>query len=528
MLRSMENPVQTVLPRVRRRLIRRRLLEGALLGLTCGLVLAVPALGTGRWLGLSTGPCALLVLVPGGLGLLIGTTVAVSRRGLRRTELAQLLDRRLDTDEAWVTAEWLDRTPEAPRREERLQALTPLLQAPPPHTLLPLRFPRTTRFIPVLLLLLGATLLIPARPATGSGPQAQEAERLAERLAELEQRTPEAPLPEDLGEALDTLQEDLSGETMSPEEAVERIADLQELLDAHADSLRSSPDLLDELERAAEQLASQPELAEALEQLDPDAGGPTGEQLAQAGEQLAQSGDPEVKALGEQLAATGEQLASPEPAEQAQGQQALQEAIERSRELGQRLEQDQRALERAERTRGALEAARQRLDRPAGAEGEPGGDADETGEQGPSGEGSSQGTPGQGGPGQSDERTAEAGLEHTWEDQGQRPAQPSPAEDRNSERTAGADQSIDDFERLYAARRLDDVDGLLTSVPGQLDERGRIELVPQRRTGSDETAERPLLDVPDGYTRSARQAIADETVPPGYRDAVRHYFDQME
>jgi hypothetical protein len=216
---------------------------------------------------------------------------------------------------------------------------------------------------------------------------------------------------------------------------------------------------------------------------------------------------------------------------------ALREELQRSQELGQKLGDDQKALKRAQQTNGALEGSKQRMGGQAdtqegqsnqGADGQEDGEGEGQSEgqarnQG-SGDGGKEGNDGQG------QQAASTSSRHTWEDEGEREAGKDGFndEDRNSNRTASADQHVDDFERLYAPSRLDDVDALLAGARGQVDEDGHIELVPTRRTTSDETAERGLIDVPEDYAAAAREAINDETVPPGYRDAVKQYFDQME
>jgi hypothetical protein len=86
----------------------------------------------------------------------------------------------------------------------------------------------------------------------------------------------------------------------------------------------------------------------------------------------------------------------------------------------------------------------------------------------------------------------------------------------------------DDFEQLYEALQLEGADTLLVSQQGSIDERGHIDDLPTRVTGSDQRADRILLDVPDAYTEAAAAALNNERVPPGYRAAVKDYFDSME
>ena len=75
---------------------------------------------------------------------------------------------------------------------------------------------------------------------------------------------------------------------------------------------------------------------------------------------------------------------------------------------------------------------------------------------------------------------------------------------------------------------MDGAQGAVTGVTGQIDESGRMEMLPSRLTQGDETATRPLLDVPDGYRDAAERAIENERVPPGYRNSVKEYFESVE
>jgi hypothetical protein len=125
------------------------------------------------------------------------------------------------------------------------------------------------------------------------------------------------------------------------------------------------------------------------------------------------------------------------------------------------------------------------------------------------------------------------GDAHTWEDQGTQKGNGNGFNDsddarNDANRKATSDQYIDDFERLYDPARLENVDALLAGADGQIDESGHMDVLPTKRTEGDETAARPLLDVPDTYSDAAREAITNETVPPGYREAVKQYFDEVE
>ena len=70
--------------------------------------------------------------------------------------------------------------------------------------------------------------------------------------------------------------------------------------------------------------------------------------------------------------------------------------------------------------------------------------------------------------------------------------------------------------------------GLLTSITGQIDENGHIDTLPTRLTGGNEDASQPMLTLPDQYRDARDEALASERIPPGYRDAVRQYFDATE
>ncbi|MCA9567498.1 MAG: hypothetical protein KC656_06630, partial [Myxococcales bacterium] len=433
MLSSMDDVLRqhldSVVRRVRARLATRRLVQGAVYGVVAGLGLAIP---TVLVLTRVVPPSRLVLvgsLASAGLvatAVLIGASVSLLRRSLQRTEVAQLLDKALGTEEAWLTAQWLLDDTAAPRREELLQGLQARLESPAIAGMLRLRVPRAGRAVPVLLALLVGVFFLPpgllAARHTASTPEGQEGERLAERLGEVEQEAKGAPLPDAIESGLDSLSDELAGEEITADEAVKRIEDLQEQLDRFTEEMKPTTDLLDELERAADELAaSQPDLSEALRNADMDAaadaledlakqGGMTadekkqlGERMSDAGEQLAGSQDPAMREAGEALKQAGQQLGQ-EGAQQASqqgGQQGgqqpmspetqqrmeqLRDQIEKNRELGERLQQDQKALERAQRTNGALEASRQRL----------GGESDPR-ERGESSQGEGQeGTDGQG------------------------------------------------------------------------------------------------------------------------------------
>lgn len=566
--------------RVRRRLALRRAVTGGAYGLLAGSALSVLAVGMLHQVVPAVGPG--VWLVPTGLitsaAVAVGIGVQVLRPGLQRNEIAQLLDQRLGTDEAWLTATWLVDAAETPQHEALLAKLESRLDAPSIAPLLAIRWPRSLRLLPLIAAAWLGVVLLPtgwATLPTSAGPNATEAERLAERLAEAEAKSEGAPLPESIQSGLDTLSGELAGEELSAEQAIERIEDLQAQLDAFTDELAPATDLLKDLEEAANALAEQPDLAEALreadletaaEQLDqladdvqemsPDEQERVADGMASAGEQLASSGDPRMQQAGEALEKAAEQLKenakaagegrAPSPAQEAAAKSRmddLREQVAKAQELGKQLQQDEKALQRAQQTNGALEGSKQRMEgraEPVEGEAQGTGAVDPnaggrqegtTGEQEAGGrEGGQGGQDAQGNDGTSTRAAANRNNRHTWEDEGEIAADGKGFNDadRSSERTASAAQHVDDFERLYAPSRLQNADALLAGASGSIDERGEIEIVPTRRTSSDERATRILLDVPDRYAEAAAEAINDESVPAGYRDAVKQYFDQME
>ena len=147
------------------------------------------------------------------------------------------------------------------------------------------------------------------------------------------------------------------------------------------------------------------------------------------------------------------------------------------------------------------------------------------------------GQPGAGQPGQGDglgrqamELAAggdRAGSEHTWEDQGTGQAG-SGGGDQNRLSSRTSVEEIDDFRQLYESLRLEGAETLVTGVEGAIDDQGAFDTMDTRLTESDARSSGALGAVPEGYRDVADQALTNERVPPGYRDAVKNYFDSME
>ena len=378
---------------------------------------------------------------------------------------------------------------------------------------------------------------------------------LQEELAEWEESLEEATTEdsEALEEAADALREGDAGD-QATEEAMEQLADALEEQDmeAAADAVES---LQDKLEGASSE--QQEKLGEALER---------------AGEALKGAGSEDLKSAGDALEQAGQQMqeqAGQQGEGDSQGEQAgdsaretldkLREQLGEGSDLAERMKRDQERLKKSQEVNGALEASRQRMGGEAGVEeGEQGEQAQQGGPCTPedmaagrcvnaSGEpctpddmaagnctratsgGSGGGEPGVGlgGGMPGEEGPATAGTGHTWEDEGTHDTVGGHQdENRQNGRTEG--ELADDFESFYDPVRMEGAEGLVTKVEGKIDEDGHIDSLPTRRTDGDETAKVRLLDVPDQYVDAADEALANERVPPGYRDAVKDYFDSME
>ena len=417
----------------------------------------------------------------------------------------------------------------------------------------------------------------------------EEADRLQDALEEIDEELGEA-LPEELQDKMDNLLKDLEDDKLTPEEAQERIAELQEELaeweedlregsNEDSDALEEAADALREgdqqegVEEAMESLADALEeqdteaAAEAVEELmkeldsaSPEQAQKAGEALERAGQALKDAGSQDLQEAGEALEQAGQQMQ--EGAQQAgqdgkPGENGAQQGSEArksledlakqldNKDLKERLQQDQEKLRKSQEVNGALEASRQRLGGEADvAQGEGQGQGEQgqpcTPDQIAAGTcqpGQGQGQCGGGGlePGTGldggmtvgEGNSSSAGKGHTWEDAGTSDTTKG-HQDENRQNARNKGEVVDDFEAFYDPVRMDDAEGLITQVGGQIDESGHIDSLPTRRTEGDETAKVKLLDVPDTYVDAADEALANERVPPGYREAVKDYFDTME
>jgi hypothetical protein len=477
----------------------------------------------------------------------VGAIVGALRPILAERELALLVDRALGTDEVLVTLLHLESTSGA-SAGVRADLERRVADLPPDPTGVASGPPRHARWLPIAALVAALLLLIPARPPIGVPATVLAAE--AQRLAEALQATPD--LPPEIKQAAADLLKDLQAGALTDEEAAQRLRDLQDALkkfdasmaDSQADLAAideaaralSEPALAEPLDAAAGALADALErqdlaeagraadaLADALSQASADDRQSAGEALQQAGEALSNASSPQLKRAAEALKQAGDELqkSTGQPGTGADGaaEKALRDLKDKlgdGRELAEKLSQDRERMRQSQEANGALEASRQRL----------GGEPDA-----PAGQASGSGTgaPGTGmdagiGPG---EGPTNAGRGHTWEDEGTFDTVGGHQDsDRTSDRASG--KVADDFEAFYDPQRLEGAEGLVVSVDGMIDDSGHFDTIERRLTGSDEKAKRALVDVPDVYREAAERALTDDRVPPGYRAAIKDYFDTME
>ena len=567
------NRMDQVLAAAQRRLRTRRAIRGAAVGAWVGVAAGATAVAI-RHLGLVADPIPVTVAVMGlVIAVGIGGVVGAARPGLGSRQTALLLDQALQTEELLVTARWIQDLDPTPSRHAVLSALDEVDPAQVPKVL-PLSAPLHLRWVGVALLAVVIGLLLPAwRPAAlntlgSDDPVAAAGTRLEERLeaSELEDTV---ALPTELEREVAALADEMQGELLTQEEALDRLTELQQKLQAFEEGLQTQDDLLEDLEDAAQALedSAAHDLADALRAKDLDGAsnavedlsnaleGANAEQrqqaadaLTQAGQRLQQSADPSLAQAGEALQQAGEAM-KPGEGSQAGGEAtgsdaggglssedaaALKDALDQARQTGQQLQQDEAALRRSQELNGALESSRQQLG------GEP--RVDEGQSKSPSSRSASECENGEGESGEcengegNDQRNggpsqntmSGVGDQHTWEDEGafQVSQEDGLNGQRQSDRSEG--RTIDDFEKLYRSLRVQDAEHLVTSAEGQLDEAGQVDELPTRITGADETSQQISLDVPAAYAEAAAEAIRAEAIPPGYREAVKQYFDEVD
>ena len=560
--------LRAALAATRRRLLFRRAVRGGATGAWFGVIGGgAVAAASHHLMGLAWGPSSLIALTLTGFGVATGSGIAAVIKGLDRHELALLLDRALATDELLVTALHLGDTD--PDERDKLLAQLDFDLADLPDRL-PVRAPRHTRWLPLPALVIAALLMAPTlRPPTlTTGEQAliqTEGDRLAGRIKKVDDSI-DAELPDGIDREIAELAADMQGDVLNEEEALARLEELQERLNAFTQQLAESEDMLQDLERAAKELDAEAtqeladalrdgdldsaseaakDLSESLSEATPEQRKQVSQNLERAGDELAKSDSEALQQAGNAMQQAGDQLENGQQSEGQGGEQQtpgekgqpsgnegmsqeqindMSEQLAKARELGEQLQSDQKALDRAQKLNSAMEASKQRL----GGESEvPSGES--SGEEGQGEEG--QGEEGQGeGEGEGEgQGKGQQGPAHTWEDEGEsNGSDEQQHEDRNRASKEGEGEVVDDYERLYAAMRMKNADALLASVEGQVDEDGHIDELHTRLTGADEDATRANITLPAQYREAAAEAMNAEEIPPGYRDAVKQYFDEME
>jgi hypothetical protein len=552
-------PPQRTIARTRARLRLRGLARGGAIGLHAGLWVGAALVAAGKVAALpslaAVGVGGLAAAALTGLGAALGAFRPLPEdRGL-----ALLVDRLAGTDELVVTALHVADGPD-PNRDAILARLA-ATELPPIGSLLPIRVPRHLRWAFAPLVLAGVALWLVPRVhlpwSAAPEPVVEEGRRLEQRLQQLASN-PDGPDPLPIERDVAKLADQLQADELSPEEARQRLDELQKRLDSFDDQLKPSADLLKDLEQAARQLdqeATKPlgdalrdgdfdqaaqaanDLAKSLSEASPEERQRAAQALDQAGKRLAQSGDPGVQQLGQGLQQAADRMTGGDQAGGAgqsgglspQDAAELAQQLKDAQQLGQQLARDQAALERSQELAGALEGSRQRL----------GGDPQVAQGQSSGGDSPGQGggppQDGQGGQGTGQDGTSSAangaaggvGKDgHTWEDQGDFGVGDSLGGDKNDPSRSGG-QRIDDFRKLYAAQRLAGAQSLMAGVDGQVDPNGKVDQLVVHLTDGDERATTPSVDVPASYRSQAAEAIEGEKVPPAYQEAVKDYFDQL-
>jgi hypothetical protein len=543
--------------------------RGAVLGLWPGLSIGVLWILAGKMLWVSDPIPALwgpLVGVVAG-AVVLGAAIAATRPLPGAEDLALLLDRLLGTDEAAATAVGLgigasNALVDALRtRVEEIDPSDPRIADG-----LPFGPPRRSRLLPLLLILaIGAAFLPPLRApnrrAPSNDPDA-EASRLVDRKEALE-RELGVELPEGVDRAFDDLIAALRSGEAGKEEAKKKAERLDEALDAmkqgSGDGIAGEMDqakealqdvdaqaaqdledatkdgdlgaAADAVERMRERMKKKPpqeqkKAADALKKAAEAASRAGAEGLADALKKEAQRANGGGDGGGQQKSGSEgskpgteespEQGASGESKEESDGSDstsgdpppgAFGGLAEYLRELekqgvGSQLGDAQTRREMANRLHGALESAAA--------------NPYEAG-QGQPGEGRGQGK-GKGNWG--------AGTSHTDEDQGSVPEGGEHA--LMNRQVDGVHRDwLTEYGQDHAEKRLEGIKAITETVAVPIGE-GTVDVEFMRRTGSNETSGKALVQAPEGYRAAAEEAIDGEGVPRIYREQVKTYFDAIE
>ena len=191
-------------------------------------------------------------------GLILGGFLGAFQPILGTRQLALMLDRTFQTDEAIVTHLHLLETGQAEEQPQVTEILARRIAAlPAVSERLPVSLSGRVRW-PLVAAIVGfLILLLPQRKDATVNPFEQETTPLQDQVAELEDALDsitekyDAPLSESVEERLEELARTLDDSDLSAEEAAAEIQDVQRMLDAFEDSLQDAADELQHLEDAA-------------------------------------------------------------------------------------------------------------------------------------------------------------------------------------------------------------------------------------------------------------------------------------
>lgn len=96
--------------------------------------------------------------------------------------------------------------------------------------------------------------------------------------------------------------------------------------------------------------------------------------------------------------------------------------------------------------------------------------------------------------------------------------------DRQSDETS---EWIEAYEALYESSRLEDTKGRSTRVRGEVGEGEHVAVPVWSTAPGPGQAQRPPVALPPSYARASEEALAQETIPAGYAESVRRYFESL-
>lgn len=96
--------------------------------------------------------------------------------------------------------------------------------------------------------------------------------------------------------------------------------------------------------------------------------------------------------------------------------------------------------------------------------------------------------------------------------------------DRQSKETS---DWVEAYEALYASTRLEDAQGRSTRVGGLIGEGEHVAVPVWTTAGGPGDAQLPLVTLPPSYEQASEEALARETIPAGYVESVRRYFESL-